>query len=212
MMTEYAYLFKNIIIGDTNVGKSCLMLQFIEGRFKPSLDPTVGVEFASRTCLIRDQPVKLQIWDTAGQESFKSITRSYFRGAIGALVVFDITNEESFRNVNRWLQEIINGTSKSIVILLVGNKADLADQRKVSREEAERLAASHRIEYIEVSAKNGENVHQAFERVASRILEGIESGQIDPMNEFGIKLGNARSEEQRPRTNTSRGTNNSGCC
>ena len=124
-MTDYDYLFKFIIIGDSNVGKSCLMLQFIERKFKSFIDPTIGVEFGSKKMDISGKVVKLQIWDTAGQENFRSITRSYFRGAIGALLVFDITNRQSFIDIEKWLKEVKSNTTSNIEMILVGNKCDL---------------------------------------------------------------------------------------
>ena len=212
-MSDYNFLFKNIIIGDTNVGKSCLMLQFIEHRFKVGVDPTVGVEFGSRHLSLNGTSLKLQIWDTAGQESFKSITRSYFRGAIGALVVFDVTNRQSFVNVGNWLREIQAGASKSIAIVLVGNKTDLIEERKVAPEEAEALAREHEIPYVEASAKTGANVELAFEKVARKVLEGIKYGKINPDQEVGVKIGAKLAREEvnlnKPHHETS---NNSGCC
>ena len=102
-MSSYSYLFKYIVIGDTSVGKSCLLLQFLEKKFKFDHDTTIGVEFGSKIINVKDKQIKLQIWDTAGQETFKSITRSYYRGSIGVVLVYDITNRDSFNNVSKWL-------------------------------------------------------------------------------------------------------------
>ena len=192
-MSDYNYLFKNIIVGDTSVGKSCLMMQFIENRFSEGVDPTLGVEFGSRTLKIENSSIKIQIWDTAGQESFKSITRSYFRGAIGALVVFDLTARQSFENVSNWLNDIRSGASSNIEILLIGNKKDRSRERQISAEQAKKLADLHRIEYVEVSAKTGENVAEVFEKLAKRVLAGIRSGKIKTETEFGIKVGSRLS-------------------
>lgn len=124
-MSSYSYLFKYIVIGDTSVGKSCLLLQFLEKKFKFDHDTTIGVEFGSKIINVRDKQIKLQIWDTAGQETFKSITRSYYRGSIGVVLVYDITNRDSFNNVSKWLDETKSYANDKITVMLVANKTDL---------------------------------------------------------------------------------------
>ena len=133
-MADYNFLFKYILIGDANVGKSCLMTQFIEHEFKAFIDPTIGVEFGSKIVQINNKDIKLQIWDTAGQENFRSITRAYFRGAIGGLLVFDLTCRQSFENASQWLSEAKGNSSDNVEFILVGNKKDL-DSREISYEE-----------------------------------------------------------------------------
>merc|ERR1711981_1167972 len=128
---SYAYLFKYIIIGDTGVGKSCLLLQFTDRRFQPIHDLTIGVEFGARMITIDKKQIKLQIWDTAGQESFRSITRSYYRGAAGALLVYDITRRETFTHLTSWLEESRQHASPNMTIMLIGNKCDDEDKRAV---------------------------------------------------------------------------------
>jgi Ras-related protein Rab-2A len=130
-MASYEYIFKYIIVGDSSVGKSCLLLQFTDARFKPSHDLTIGVEFGSRAIMIPETSsnVKLQIWDTAGQESFRSITKAYYRGAICALLVYDITRRNSFEDLQRWLEEMYEHGNSDMVICLVGNKVDLDKNR-----------------------------------------------------------------------------------
>ena len=150
-MAEYDYLFKTIIIGETNVGKSCLLLRFLENRFKPALDPTVGVEFASKSLSISGKHIKLQLWDTAGQESFKSITRSYFRGAIAALIVFDCTSATSFEKARQWIDEVQTASSKNVFIVLAANKADLVERRVVSREQLEAFGEEKGVAFFETS-------------------------------------------------------------
>ncbi|CAE7219408.1 DNAH6 [Symbiodinium sp. KB8] len=187
---SYAYLFKYIIIGDTGVGKSCLLLQFTDKRFQPVHDLTIGVEFGARMVTIQDQPVKLQIWDTAGQESFRSITRSYYRGAAGALLVYDITRRDTFNHVSRWLEEARANGNPSMVVLLVGNKCDLESRRQVQKSEGEQFAAKHNLIFLETSAKTAENVERAFVDTAKHIFSRIQSGELDVQNEnHGIKLG-----------------------
>eukprot|EP01099_Mayorella_cantabrigiensis_P005577 TRINITY_DN4525_c0_g1_i1.p1 TRINITY_DN4525_c0_g1~~TRINITY_DN4525_c0_g1_i1.p1 ORF type:complete len:220 (+),score=37.79 TRINITY_DN4525_c0_g1_i1:141-800(+) len=187
---SYTYLFKYIIIGDTGVGKSCLLLQFTDKRFQPVHDLTIGVEFGARLITIGDQRIKLQIWDTAGQESFRSITRSYFRGAAGALLVYDVTRRETFENITYWLDDCKEHCDTKMTIMLVGNKIDLENRRAVSTEEGERFANKHNLIFLETSAKSAENVEEAFLGTARKIHENIQKGVIDPTDESnGIKLG-----------------------
>jgi len=187
---SYAYLFKYIIIGDTGVGKSCLLLQFTDKRFQPVHDLTIGVEFGARMVQIDNRQIKLQIWDTAGQESFRSITRSYYRGAAGALLVYDITRRETFNHLTRWLEEARQNANSSMVIMLIGNKSDLDHRRQVSKEEGERFAAEHGLIFLETSAKTAANVEEAFIHTAQKIYDNISSGNMDVTNEtHGIKVG-----------------------
>lgn len=124
-MNSYHYLFKFIVIGDTGVGKSCVVLQFIENKTRSAHDVTIGVEFGAKTIKVGSKNIKLQIWDTAGQENFRSITRSYYRSAIGALLVYDITRRDTFTHVKNWLEEVKVNGNPHMEILLVGNKNDL---------------------------------------------------------------------------------------
>ncbi len=142
-MPLYEYLLKFIIIGPTGVGKSCLLLQFTDKRFLTDHELTIGVEFGTRMIEVEGKKIKLQLWDTAGQESFRSITRSYYRGAQGALLVFDITKRSSFLHLQSWLEEVRRQGTDGMSILLVGNKADLAPDREVTREEAEQFAQTN---------------------------------------------------------------------
>ena len=159
---SYAYLFKYIVIGDTGVGKSCLLLQFTDKRFRQQHDLTIGVEFGATNIRINEKNIKLQIWDTAGQESFKSITRSYYRGAAGALLVYDITRRDTFTHLTRWLEEVRQHGNPDMCIMLVGNKSDLETRRQVSTEEGERFAQEHNLIFMETSAKTSANVEAAF--------------------------------------------------
>ncbi|KVH92819.1 Small GTPase superfamily [Cynara cardunculus var. scolymus] len=136
---SYDYLFKYIIIGDTGVGKSCLLLQFTDKRFQPVHDLTIGVEFGARMVAIDSRPVKLQIWDTAGQESFRSITRSYYRGAAGALLVYDITRRETFNHLAGWLEDARQHANPNMTIMLVGNKSDLSHRRATAEKILEKI-------------------------------------------------------------------------
>jgi small GTP-binding protein len=173
------YTFKFIIVGDGGVGKSCLLLQFTDRRFEQLHDVTIGVEFGSKQLLIDDKNIKIQIWDTAGQEVFKSIVRSYFRGALGALLVFDITNYNSFHNIKSWLNDVTLYSNFPISMILIGNKSDLESKRQVSKIEAQKFADDNNIQYIETCCKNGLNVDEAFINVAKKILNDVHNGKID---------------------------------
>ncbi|KAK6149598.1 hypothetical protein DH2020_017123 [Rehmannia glutinosa] len=201
---SYAYLFKYIIIGDTGVGKSCLLLQFTDKRFQPVHDLTIGVEFGARMITIDNKPIKLQIWDTAGQESFRSITRSYYRGAAGALLVYDITRRETFNHLASWLEDARQHANPNMSIMLIGNKCDLAHRRAVSTEEGEQFAKEHGLIFMEASAKTAQNVEEvmklyristyfnerAFIKTAATIYKKIQDGIFDVSNEsYGIKVG-----------------------
>lgn len=187
---SYAYLFKYIIIGDTGVGKSCLLLQFTDKRFQPVHDLTIGVEFGARLITIDQNQIKLQIWDTAGQESFRSITRSYYRDAAGALLVYDITRKESFNHLTRWLEEARQNGNPHMTIMLIGNKNDLEHRRAVSTKDGELFAQENGLVFLETSAKTAANVETAFIKTAENIYEKIKDGQYDPSREGnGVKLG-----------------------
>uniref|UniRef100_A0A0D6QWL5 Uncharacterized protein n=1 Tax=Araucaria cunninghamii TaxID=56994 RepID=A0A0D6QWL5_ARACU len=208
----YAYLFKYIIIGDTGVGKSCLLLQFTDKRFQPVHDLTIGVEFGARMIMIDNKPIKLQIWDTAGQESFRSITRSYYRGAAGALLVYDITRRETFNHLATWLEDARQHATANMTIMLIGNKCDLGHRRAVSFEEGQQFAKEHGLIFMETSAKTSQNVEEAFINTASEIYHKIQDGVFDVSNEAnGIKVGYAavgQGGANRDSLSSQRG----GCC
>jgi len=169
MQAEYDYLFKLLLIGDSGVGKSCLLLRFADDTYTESYISTIGVDFKIRTIDLDGKTIKLQIWDTAGQERFRTITSSYYRGAHGIIVVYDTTDLESFNNVKQWLHEIDRYASDNVNKLLVGNKSDLTSKRAVSFDQAKEFADSLGIEFIETSAKNSTNVEKAFMMMASQI-------------------------------------------
>ena len=160
------------------MGKSCLLLQFTDKRFQPVHDLTIGVEFGSRTIAVSGQQVKLQIWDTAGQEKFRSITRSYYRGAVGALLVYDITRRETFEHLTAWLEDCRKYSSQATTIMLIGNKADLEHSRVVSTEEGAKFAQENGIFFLETSSKTAQNVDEAFFDVARNVFEKVESGKL----------------------------------
>lgn len=211
---SYAYLFKYIIIGDTGVGKSCLLLQFTDKRFQPVHDLTIGVEFGARMITIDTKQIKLQIWDTAGQESFRSITRSYYRGAAGALLVYDITRRDTFNHLTTWLEDARQHSSSNMVIMLIGNKSDLEERREVKREEGDAFAREHGLIFMETSAKTAANVEEAFIGTAKEIYQKIEEGVFDVNNEAnGIKLGPQHSSADRQNMGSGGSSlHSSGCC
>ena len=183
---EYKYLFKFIIVGDPNIGKSCLLLRFINKEYRNCHDLTIGVEFGYKIINIDNINIKLQIWDTAGQESFKSITRAYYRNTAGAILVYDITNIESFNNIKKWLDDI-NNNNTIYSIILVGNKIDLPN-RVISYNEGYTLAQQYNLLFIETSAKTCINIENIFYNLSKDILQKIENNNniINPNN--GIKL------------------------
>ncbi|XP_009108332.2 ras-related protein RABD2c [Brassica rapa] len=169
MNPEYDYLFKLLLIGDSGVGKSCLLLRFADDSYLDSYISTIGVDFKIRTVEQDGKTIKLQIWDTAGQERFRTITSSYYRGAHGIIVTYDVTDQESFNNVKQWLNEIDRYASENVNKLLVGNKCDLTSQKVVSTETAKAFADELGIPFLETSAKNATNVEEAFMAMTAAI-------------------------------------------
>jgi Ras-related protein Rab-1A len=159
---EYDYLFKFLLVGDSGVGKSCLVLKFTDRVFNDSYISTIGVDFKIQTLQLDGKFIKLQIWDTAGQERFRSITSSYYRGAHAVIIVFDLTDTETFENVRNWIHEIERYAAEHVCKMLIGNKADLTNLRQVSTERAQELATKLQIPYFETSAKTNANVQQMF--------------------------------------------------
>ncbi|WCJ36414.1 hypothetical protein M5689_017616 [Euphorbia peplus] len=175
MNPEYDYLFKLLLIGDSGVGKSCLLLRFADDSYLDSYISTIGVDFKIRTVEQDGKTIKLQIWDTAGQERFRTITSSYYRGAHGIIIVYDVTDQESFNNVKQWLNEIDRYASENVNKLLVGNKSDLTANKVVSYETAKAFADEIGIPFMETSAKNASNVEQAFMAMAADIKNRMAS-------------------------------------
>ncbi|OMJ66015.1 hypothetical protein SteCoe_37297 [Stentor coeruleus] len=179
-------LFKLLIIGDSGVGKSCFLLQFIEGDFKEDHNVTIGVEYGAKTVTIAGKQIKLQIWDTAGQESFRAITRSFYRNANGVILMYDLTRLESFENLEDWLREIRLNSDPEVVVYLVGNMLDLADEeREVETSAAEKFANDKKLDgFIEASAKTAEHVAEVFIKVAEVLYKKkVERQMAEPKKE-----------------------------
>eukprot|EP00347_Sterkiella_histriomuscorum_P022545 403338085 len=175
---KYDLLFKYIIIGDTSVGKSCILHQYLRNKFNSNSKHTIGVEFGMKYLRVNDQIIKIQIWDTAGQERYKSVTRGYFRGSLGVIIVYDVTNLESYQHVQSWLNEARQYSRQEATFILVGNKKDQESSRVVEMTEAAKFAQENECLFIETSALNGDNVEEVFNKVTHTIIYKIESGEI----------------------------------
>jgi Ras-related protein Rab-1A len=189
-MSDYDYLFKLLLIGDSGVGKSCLLLRFADNTYTDSYISTIGVDFKIRTLEIDGKNVKLQIWDTAGQERFRTITSSYYRGAHGIIVVYDVTDKVSFNNVKQWLGEIDRYACQAVNKLLVGNKSDLKDKKVVEFQEAKDFADSIGIPFLETSAKSATNVEEAFIQMTKQIKERVSRTPEPSKSGGGLPLSN----------------------
>lgn len=172
-------MFKVIVIGDTTVGKSCAMRQFTSKGLKDIDEPTIGVEFGTKTISINGSKIQLLIWDTAGQENFRSITRSYYKSAACVLLVYDITRRGTFDHVVQWIDDLNEYGGNNTSIILVANKCDLDHIRQVATEEGDALAKECSMMFIEVSAKTGENLTEAFSQVTESFLDKINSGMVN---------------------------------
>jgi len=205
MNPEYDYLFKLLLIGDSGVGKSCLLLRFADDTYTESYISTIGVDFKIRTIELDGKTIKLQIWDTAGQERFRTITSSYYRGAHGIIVVYDVTDQESFNNVKQWLQEIDRYACENVNKLLVGNKCDLTNKKVVDYTSAKEYADQLGIPFLETSAKNATNVEQAFMTMAAEIKNRVgPPAAAQTGGGAGISIGSSNPVGAKPQ--------GSGCC
>jgi Ras-related protein Rab-1A len=181
---EYDYLFKILLIGDSGVGKSCILLRFADDVFSESHISTIGVDFKIRTVEIHNKVAKLQIWDTAGQERFRTITSSYYRGAHAMMIVYDVSDLQSFHNVKNWLQECDRYAQENVIKILVGNKCD-SPKRQVTYDMGKEFADSLGIQFVETSAKNGVNVEKAF-MIVTEMLYGVMRTKVVPQPRPGV--------------------------
>lgn len=176
---DYDYLFKIVLIGDSGVGKSNLLSRFTTNEFNIESKSTIGVEFATRTIEVEGKKIKAQIWDTAGQERYRAITSAYYRGAVGALIVYDISKSSTYENCNHWLTELRENADDNVAVGLIGNKSDLAHLRAVPTEEAKNFALENQLLFTETSALNSENVDQAFRELITAIYQMVSKHQVD---------------------------------
>lgn len=176
---DYDYLFKVVLIGDSGVGKSNLLSRFTRNEFSLESKSTIGVEFATRSINVDGKMIKAQIWDTAGQERYRAITSAYYRGAVGALLVFDLTRHVTFENVERWLKELRDHTDSNIVVMLVGNKSDLRHLRAVSTEDAQSFAEREGLYFIETSALESTNVENSFKQILTQIYRVVSKKALE---------------------------------
>ena len=168
---DYDYLFKIVLIGDSGVGKSNLLSRFTRNEFNLESKTTIGVEFAQKTIVIDGKVIKAQIWDTAGQERYRAITSAYYRGAVGALLVYDICKAVSFENVDKWLKELKDHADSQTVVMLTGNKCDLKHLRAVKTDDAASYSQKNNLAFIETSALEGSGVEKAFEIILNEIYQ-----------------------------------------
>ena len=201
---SYDYLFKCIIVGDSGVGKSCILMRFVDNRFQYIHELTIGVEFGSKIIQLDKHKVKIQIWDTAGQESFNEITRVYYKNCAIALVVFDLTFKKTFQNINKWLQAVNGECGKNVVFVIVGNKMDLTERRQVFEPEIRQFVNKHKFMYLETSAKNSSSeICNIFEQASKKVLQGIKNNTIEISENNGVRLGYNTCEDSLPYKNRS---------
>ena len=170
-----SYKFKVVVVGDSGVGKTNLIKRFVSNEFKSDSKATVGVEFLSKNFIINGEIFKIEIWDTAGQERYKSITTAYYKGAKGAMIVYDVTNQTSFDNVDKWYNEIKEKASKNINLIVIGNKNDLIDKKIINSESSIEKAKSFGIAIMETSALSASNVKEAFYLILKEMYKSLKS-------------------------------------
>ncbi|XP_068753397.1 ras-related protein Rab-8A-like [Montipora capricornis] len=171
MSKKYDYLFRILLVGDSGVGKTCILIRFVENTFSQSYLSTIGIDFKLRTVNIDGKRIKLQIWDTAGQERFYSITGACYRRAMGIMLVYDVTNEASFKSVTKWMSKIAENANRNVDKILVASKCDLEEKRKITQAAGQSLADTLGISYVEVSALSNAHIEDAFTTLANNILQ-----------------------------------------
>jgi len=194
---SYDLLIKLLMIGDSGVGKSCLLLRFSDDSFTTSFITTIGIDFKIKTIDLDGKRVKLQIWDTAGQERFRTITTAYYRGAMGILLVYDITDAQSFNNIRNWIRNIEQHAEDHVNKILIGNKCDVTNLRSVTTERGQLLADEYEIKFFETSAKQDINVKEAFISIAQDIKDkkmNADDGNMGGAN-VGVNLGNNTTQK-----------------
>ena len=196
----YDFLFKMILIGDSSVGKSNILLKYLKDQFDPNSRATVGVEFGTKNITLNNKKIKIQIWDTAGQERYRSITSAYYKGAKGAFIVYDITRKSTFENIDKWIADLKTNGDSNISIVLIGNKSDLEEKREVTKEEGLKKSQDCKTAFMETSALNGDNVHKAFDELIEQIYQNNSSlleEKIDVEIDKGVNLNEENNENNK---------------
>ena len=193
------FLFKILLLGDSGVGKSSIILRYIENNFSQNLMNSIGVDFKLKNIEVKGKKVKLQVWDTAGQERFRTITTSYYKGAQAIIVVFDITDRDSFEHVKNWMADVDKFAKDGVLRILSGNKCDLEHQRKVSKDEGKELASKYGINYIETSAKETTNIDELFVSTTETFINRQASGsnKTKTVEKQGIDLNKEEVQEKK---------------
>jgi len=182
------YLIKLLLIGDSSVGKSSLMLRYTDDTFSPNMITTIGIDFKIRSVELDGKRIKLQIWDTAGQEQYRVMTNAFYRGAMGIFLVYDVTNEASFRNIQSWMVNLEQHASEGVLKMLMGNKCDIPDEREIDTARGQAWANQHGLKFFETSAKTGKGVDDAFLSIAREIKRklDIEDSDTHPVVPYGV--------------------------
>lgn len=196
---SYDYLFKLLLIGDSGVGKTSILFKFSEDTFSTAFISTIGIDFKIRTIEVDGKKIKLQVWDTAGQERFRTITTAYYRGAMGIMLVYDVSNTKSFENISNWIRNIEMHATQDVELMILGNKCDINEKRQVSKEKGEQLALQHSIKFMETSAKANINIEEAFTTLARDIKLKMEKRIEDSNINRGYQLRQDDSSRRRPR-------------
>lgn len=194
-MQEVDHIFKVLIIGNSSVGKSNILLRYTDNIFNDSFLPTIGVDFKIKNISVNNQRIKLNIWDTAGQERFKTITSTYYKGAHGIVLVYDITDRESFNNINNWVTEVKKNAGNGVIMLLIGNKCDIEKDRAVTTKEGQDFASMLGISFLETSAKTDTNIKETFSVLSKQIHETLpESHRLDENAAISANLRNKKQK------------------
>ena len=207
MSIQDSLTFKFLMMGDTGVGKTSLVRRLCRDEFSNNMDPTIGIGYEVYKLTVSDTKIQMQIWDTAGQEQYRSLVQSYYRDAVGVIVVFSFNNHKSFEGLEEWIADARNYCHPKVRILLVGNKIDLESERTVSKAEIEQFAKYHKLEYVETSAKTNTNVKEVFHKAARNVFQSVVTNEIHlgPQNE-GVNVDIKKREMER------RQKEESGCC